>query len=111
MDTSEQREPPINQLFRLAGKHAAAELVLEVGSSPRLRLKGILRVMQMPPLNQETLERLVLPLLYDQQAKELEEGKRVVFTYACEESDPFRVEVFSKEGQVHLAARRLGANE
>jgi len=67
--------------------------------------------MQLPPLQHETLGRLVLALLYDEQVKQLGEGKRVVFIYACEESDPFRVEVLSKDGQIHLAARRLSADE
>lgn len=111
MDTFEQLEPPINLLFRMAGKHGATELFLESGSSPSMRLKGNIRFMQMPTLQHETLSRLVLPLLYDEQKKQLGEGKSVVFTYACEENDPFRVEIFSKDGHVHLAARRLGADE
>ncbi len=109
MDASPQCEPQINKLFRMARKHGASGLYLQVGSPPLLRLRGVTRQADMRPLTQDDLERLVPPILYAEQQQRLGQGKEVIFTYACEEDDVYRVAVSSKGGQLGLSAHRLGA--
>jgi Tfp pilus assembly pilus retraction ATPase PilT len=109
MDQPEKPDPAINMLFRMASLHKASDLYLEVGSAPRLSLQGASRLMQMPPLKNEDLHRLISPLLHDDQRQSLVGGDEVSFDYAVEESDLYRVVVSPKEGTLRLTARRLRA--
>jgi hypothetical protein len=109
MDASLQREPEINKLFRVARKYRASDLYLDVGSAPRIRLRGVNRHMDMRPLMQEDLVRLVSPILYGEQLQRLGQGEEISFTYAFEEGDAYRVGVCDKGGRFSLSAHWLGA--
>src|SRR2546427_11437174 len=63
VDKPTQREPEINKLFRMVMKHEGSDLHLKVGSPPMMRLKGVMRQMEMRPLTQEDMERLVAPIV------------------------------------------------
>ena len=56
-----RREPEVNKLFRMVMKHEASDLHLKVGQPPMMRLRGDIRQMDMRPLTQEDMERLLLP--------------------------------------------------
>src|SRR4051812_39844160 len=58
-----RREPEVNKLFRVVMKYEASDLHLKVGMPPMMRLKGDIRRMEMRPLTQEDMERLLLPAL------------------------------------------------
>ncbi len=58
-----RREPEVNKLFRLVMKHQGSDLHLKVGQPPMMRLRGDIRRMDMRPLTQEDMERLLLPCL------------------------------------------------
>ena len=57
------KEPEVNKLFRMVMKHEGSDLHLKVGLPPMMRLKGVIRHMQMDPLTQEDMERLMFPIL------------------------------------------------
>src|SRR5215469_8439607 len=58
-----RREPEVNKLFRMVMKHEGSDLHLKVGQPPMMRLRGDIRQMQMRPLTQDDMERLLLPTL------------------------------------------------
>ena len=60
-------EPEANKLFRMVMKHKGSDLHLKVGFAPSLRLAGVLRQMQLPPLTTADMERLMFPLLTPRQ--------------------------------------------
>jgi Tfp pilus assembly pilus retraction ATPase PilT len=107
MDESPPREPEINKLFRMTRKHEASDLYLHVGSPPQMRLRGVVRSADMRPLTQEDMDRLVSPILYDEQRELLKQGKDIAFTYSFEEGDAYRVEVSNKDGGHTPSAHRL----
>ena len=45
------REPEVNKLFRMVMKHEGSDLHLKVGLPPMMRLKGVIRQMEMQPLS------------------------------------------------------------
>ena len=53
-----KREPKINVLFRTVMKFEASDLHLKVGLPPMMRLKGVIRKMDAPPISEEQMERL-----------------------------------------------------
>src|SRR5258708_22061457 len=58
-----KKEHEVNKLFRMVMKYEGSDLHLKVGQPPMMRLRGDIRRMEMRPLTQEDMERLLLPLL------------------------------------------------
>ena len=63
MPAEAKREPEVNKLFRMVMKHEGSDLHLKVGLPPMMRLKGLIRQMEMRQLSQEDMERLVTPIV------------------------------------------------
>ena len=67
------REPEINKLFRMVMKHEGSDLHLKATRAPMMRLKGMIREMDMKPLSNLDMERLLMPILNDHHRKILED--------------------------------------
>src|SRR5437899_7952749 len=78
---SAPREPEVNKLFRMVMKHEGSDLHLKVGLAPMMRLKGVIRPMQMKPLTQEDMERLLFPTLGEREVKILDETGGIDYAY------------------------------
>jgi twitching motility protein PilT len=102
------KEPEVNKLFRLVMKHEASDLHLKVGQPPMMRLRGDIRRVDMRPLTQEDMERLLLPHLNARQRKILEEEGGVDFSYVVGVDEcRFRVSLFRQRGRLSLVSRRV----
>jgi twitching motility protein PilT len=102
------KEPEVNKLFRLVMKHEASDLHLKVGQPPMMRLRGDIRRVDMRPLTQEDMERLLLPHLNARQRKILEEEGGVDFSYVVGHDEcRFRVSLFRQRGRLSLVSRRV----
>jgi twitching motility protein PilT len=110
MDAPTHREPEVNKLFRMTTKLEASGFYLRVGSPPQVRLRGVLRTIDLPPLSGQDLERLVRPLLCPEQAECVERGEDVAFTYACEEGSMYNVSVSRESGDLRFSAHRQGTS-
>jgi twitching motility protein PilT len=105
---SVRREPEVNKLFRMVMKHEGSDLHLKVGLPPLMRLKGAMRRMDMRPLSQEDLERLLMPTLGAKQRQTLEETGGIDYSYVIGmEECRFRVNLFRQRGRLSLVARRV----
>jgi twitching motility protein PilT len=103
-----KREPEVNKLFRMVMKHQASDLHLKVGLPPMMRLRGDIRRMDMRPLTQQDMERLLLPHLTERQRRILEEEGGVDFSYVVgDEECRFRVSLFRQRGKLSLVSRRV----
>src|ERR1700722_16520174 len=80
-------EPEANKLFRMVMKHKGSDLHLKVGLSPAMRLAGVLRQMQLPPLTAHDMERLMFPLLSVRQKEILEETGGIDFAHIVVENN------------------------
>src|SRR3954471_7336746 len=103
-------EPEANKLFRMVMKYKGSDLHLKVGLSPAMRLGGVLRQMQMPPLTTADMERLMYPLLTPRQRNILDEEGGVDFAHIVFDGDletRFRVNLFRARGRISLVARRV----
>src|SRR5262245_45919172 len=101
-------EPEANKLFRIVIKHKASDLHLKVGLPPSMRLAGVLRQMQLPPLSDSEMERLMFPLLSPRHKKTLEETGGTDFAHIVLEGEDeirFRVNLFKQRGKLSLVAR------
>src|SRR5436190_6769425 len=90
-----RREPEVNKLFRMVMRHEGSDLHLKVGQPPMMRLKSVVRRMDMRALTQEDLERLILPTLSDKHRVILDETGGVDYSYVIGlEECRFRVNLF-----------------
>ncbi len=103
-----RREPEVNKLFRMVMKYEGSDLHLKVGQPPMMRLKGDIRRMEMRPLTQEDMERLLLTQLSPKHRKILDEEGGVDFSYVIGADEcRFRVSLFRQRGRLSLVARRV----
>lgn len=105
-------EPEANKLFRMVMKHQGSDLHLKVGLPPCMRLGGVLRQMQMPPLTREDMERLMFPLLTPRQLNIFHEEGGVDFAHLVFDGNletRFRVNLFRARGKISLVARRVNS--
>jgi twitching motility protein PilT len=99
------REPELNKLFRLVKKHEAYVLLLKVGEPPMMRLRGNIRRMDMRALSEADMQRLLYPIMDDQQRRSLDETGMVFFPHPVGRNEGgFACTVSQKDGQLSLSA-------
>src|SRR3954451_11253476 len=106
-------EPEANKLFRMVMKHKGSDLHLKVGLPPAMRLTGVLRTMQLPPLTAADMDRLMLPLLSAPQRSILEDTGGIDFAHIIYDGNfetRFRVNLFRQRGKLSLVARRVNTS-
>jgi twitching motility protein PilT len=102
------REPEVNKLFRLVMKVQASGLHLKQGQQPMMRCMGDMRRIEMQPLTQEQMERLLLPLLKDRLRKIFDEEGGVDFSHVVGDNEcRFRVSLFKQRNKLSLIALRV----
>jgi twitching motility protein PilT len=105
---AQNREPEVNKLFRMVMKHEASDLHLKVGQPPMMRLRGDIRRVDMRPLTQEDMERLLLPGLTARQRRILDDEGGVDFCHIVGNDEcRFRVSLFRQRGKLSLVSRRV----
>src|SRR5215470_19142568 len=101
-------EPEANKLFRMVMKHEASDLHLKVGQPPMMRLRGDIRRVDMRPLTQEDMERLLLSILTPRMRKILDEEGGADFSWVVGQDEcRFRVSLFKQRGKLSLVSRRV----
>ncbi|HMC65482.1 MAG TPA: PilT/PilU family type 4a pilus ATPase [Gemmataceae bacterium] len=101
-----RRELEVNKLFRMVMKHEGSDLHLKVGLPPMMRLKGVIRQMEMKPLTQEDMERLMFPTLGERERQILMESGGIDYAYVVgQDEGRFRVNLFRQRGKLSLVAR------
>jgi twitching motility protein PilT len=102
------RELEVNKLFRMVMKHEGSDLHLKVGLPPMMRLRGIIRSMEMKPLSEDDMERLMFPTLTPRLNKILEETGGCDYAHVVGDDEcRFRVNLFKQRGKLSLVARRV----
>ena len=101
-------EPEADKLFRMVMKYEGSDLHLKVGLPPMMRLKGIIRQMEMKPLTQQEMEQLLYPLLDEREKTILDVTGGVDLSHVVGQDEcRFRVNLFKQRGHLSLVARRV----
>ena len=102
------KEPEANKLFRMVMKLQASDLHLKVGQPVMMRLRGDIRRMDMKPMTQEDMERLMYPVMTPKQRKILDDEGGSDFSYVVGQDEcRFRVSLFKQRGRLSLVSRRV----
>jgi len=103
-----KKEPEVNKLFRAVMKHEGSDLHLKAGLPPMMRHKGIIKKMDLPPLSQEHMERLLLPIMSEKSRRVFDETGGADFAHVIGHDEcRFRVNVLKQRGKWSLVARRV----
>lgn len=106
-----RKEPEVNKLFRAVMKFEASDLHLKVGLPAMMRLKGVIRRMDSPPITEEQMEQLLFPIMTPRMRKILEETGGADFAHVVgQDEQRFRVNILRQRGHLGLVARRVNNN-
>jgi twitching motility protein PilT len=99
-------EPQINQLFRTVMMHKGSDLHLKANLPGMMRLRGVIQKMNTPVLTQETLEKLIYPILREKDKKVLEDTGGADFAHVIGNGEArYRVNLLRQRGQFAMVAR------
>lgn len=106
-----EREPlEVDKIFRALVKLQGSDLHMKVGQAPIVRVNGTLKPLNRPPIENEEMVRLLVPMLDDRARKIFEEDGGADFAYVVDVdgvSWRFRVNMLKQLGKVGLVARRV----
>jgi twitching motility protein PilT len=105
-----REELEIDKLFRALVKLEGSDLHLKVGRPPYVRVKGSLRPLQRPPIDDEEMVRLCFAMFDDRRRKIFDETGGCDFAHVVDVDGVtwrFRVNMLQQLGHVGLVARRV----
>ncbi|MSR59323.1 MAG: PilT/PilU family type 4a pilus ATPase [Planctomycetaceae bacterium] len=108
-------ELEINKLFRALIKFGGSDLHLKVGKPATIRVRGGLRELDMPAINEEEMKRLILPMMDERQLQIFYEEGGADFAHVVEyENDQgkkepwrFRVNLLIQMGNPGMVSRKV----
>jgi twitching motility protein PilT len=104
-------EPQINQLFRTVMMHKGSDLHLKAELPGMMRLRGVIQKMNTPVLTQETLEKLIYPIMKEKDRKVLDDTGGADFAHVIGKDEArFRVNVLKQRGKFAMVARLVTQN-
>jgi twitching motility protein PilT len=113
--TKKRGELEINKLFRALIKFGGSDLHLKVGKPATIRVRGTLRELDMPAINDEEMKRLILPMMDERQLEIFYEEGGADFAHMVEyENDKgvkepwrFRVNLLIQMGNPGMVSRKV----
>lgn len=100
----------IDDIINEAVKQNASDIHIKVGKPPYLRVYGELSAMDIPSFDQETLDRIVLGMLTEEQKASLFKNRELDFSYRSSKEYQFRVNVCFSEGLLAANIRITAAH-
>jgi twitching motility protein PilT len=98
---------PIQELLKITVVEDASDLHITTYIPPRIRVHGILKSIDHPPLTPAETKQLIYSILTDKQKKTFEERLELDFSFGIKDMGRFRVNVFMQKGSVAAAFRRF----
>ena len=105
-----KKELEVDKYFRALVKAEGSDLHMKVGKPPCVRVKNDLRPLNRPPIDDEEMTRLLVPMLDERNAIIFEDEGGADFAHTCEVDGVtwrFRVNMLQQLGHMGLVARRV----
>ncbi|WP_390621448.1 type IV pilus twitching motility protein PilT [Novipirellula artificiosorum] len=106
----ENEELEVDKIFRALVKLEGSDLHLKVGQPPMVRVGGELKPLNRPPIENEEMVDLLIPMMDDRNLHIFEEEGGADFSHQCVVDDVrwrFRVNMLKSLGNIGLVARRI----
>lgn len=105
-----RKELEVDKIFKALVKLEGSDLHMKVGNPPMVRVKGELRPLNRPAIDNEEMVRLLVPMMDERNRRIFEEEGGADFAYICDVdgvSWRFRVNMLKQLGRIGLVARRI----
>lgn len=99
----------IEDLLEMAVKRGASDLHISSNLPPVVRIDGRLIRTEMPDLTSESVERLLFPMLSNEQRRILEQTWELDFSYGIKALGRFRVNIYRDKGNYAAAFRLINS--
>lgn len=97
----------IQQMLQITVDADASDLHLTTYVPPRIRVHGVLKNIDHPPLTPAETKSLIYSILSDKQKKQFEEKMELDFSFGIKDVGRFRGNVYMQKGAVAAAIRRF----
>jgi len=100
----------VDKIFKALVKLEGSDLHLKVGQPPMVRVKGDLRPLNRPPIENEEMVRLLIPMMDDRNLAIFDHEGGADFAYVVDidgVSWRFRINLLKQLGKIGLVARRI----
>ncbi|HSL81889.1 MAG TPA: type IV pilus twitching motility protein PilT [Thermoanaerobaculia bacterium] len=97
----------LNQLLKAMVDQGGTDLHITTNSSPQIRIDGLLKALNHPPLTPSETKQLAYSILTDNQKHRLEEDLEIDFSFGIKGLARFRANVFHQRGAIAAAFRRI----
>ncbi|GAB4134732.1 MAG: PilT/PilU family type 4a pilus ATPase [Planctomycetaceae bacterium] len=104
------KELEIDKIFRLAIKHGASDIHLQVGRPPVFRIRGTLRELQMPAIGESEMIELTFPMMDQRNLDIFQHDGGADYAKIVQQDGKdwrFRVNLFTQLGKVGMVARKV----
>ncbi|MCA9223026.1 MAG: PilT/PilU family type 4a pilus ATPase [Pirellulaceae bacterium] len=105
-----KQELEVDKIFRALVKLEGSDLHMKVGRPPIVRVHGTLRELNRPPISEEEMVRLLVPMMDERARKTWEREVGADFAYTVDVDGVtwrFRINMFQQLGKMGLVARRV----
>ena len=99
--------PTLNQLLKDMVAQGGSDLHITTNSAPQVRVDGVLRSMNLPPLNPTETKQLCYSILTDNQKHRLEENLEIDLSFGLKGLARFRGNIFHQRGAIAAVFRQI----
>ena len=99
--------PSLNSLLKHTVEQGGSDLHITINSPPQVRIDGILRPMNLPPMSPTETKQIAYSIMTDNQKHRLEETLEVDFSFGIKGLSRFRANVFHQRGAVAAVFRQI----
>ena len=99
--------PTLNQLLKQMVEQGGSDLHITTNSPPQIRVDGVLKPLNVPPLTPTETKQLSYSILTDNQKHRLEEDLEIDFSFGIKGLARFRANVFHQRGAIAAAFRQI----
>ena len=99
--------PTLNQLLKDMVGQGGSDLHITTNSPPQVRIDGVLRQMNLPPLTPTETKQLCYSILTDNQKHRLEENLEIDLSFGLKGLARFRANIFHQRGAIAAVFRQI----
>ncbi|HVR95391.1 MAG TPA: type IV pilus twitching motility protein PilT [Thermoanaerobaculia bacterium] len=99
--------PTLNQLLKAMVEQGGSDLHITTNSPPQIRVDGVLKALNLPPLTPAETKQLAYSILTDNQKHRLEETLELDLSFGIKGLARFRANIFHQRGAIAGAFRQI----
>ena len=99
--------PTLNAMLKTMVEQGGSDLHITTNSPPQVRVDGVLKPLNLPPLTPTETKQIAYSILTDNQKHRLEEDLELDFSFGIKGLARFRANVFHQRGAIAAAFRQI----